>query len=62
MVRTKWWIKEGPQYMRFVLIKKDNRKWFIAKVEEISPTVWENDGAVQEAGNDEEEEEAPADE
>lgn len=62
LVRTKWWIKEGPQYMRFVLIKKDNRKWFIAKVEEISPTVWENDGAVQEAGNDEEEEEAPADE
>ena len=61
LVRTKRWIKEGPQYMRFVLIKKDNRKWFIAKVEEISPTVWENDGAVQEAGNEEEEEEAPAD-
>ncbi len=63
LVRTKFWIKEGPQYMRFVLIKKDNRKWFIAKVEEISPTVWENDGAAQdEAAGDEEDEEAPADE
>lgn len=63
LVRTKFWIKEGPQYMRFVLIKKDNRKWFIAKVEEISPTVWENDGAAQEeAAGEEEDEEAPADE
>jgi hypothetical protein len=63
LVRTRFWIKEGPQYMRFVLIKKDNRKWFIAKVEEISPTVWENDGAAQEeAAGEEEEEEAPADE
>lgn len=63
LVRTKFWIKEGPQYMRFVLIKKDNRKWFIAKVEEISPTVWENDGAAQEeAAGEDEDEEAPADE
>jgi serine/threonine-protein kinase len=62
LVRTKFWIKQGPQYMRFVMIKKDNRKWFIAKVEEISPTVWENDGASQEEATEEEEEEAPAEE
>lgn len=62
LVRTKFWIKQGPRYMRFVVIKKDNRKWFIAKVEEISPTVWENDGATQEETTDEEDEETSADE
>jgi len=58
LVRTKFWIKTGPQYMRFVMIKKDNRKWLIAKVEEISPTIWEHDGAAQEEAPEEEEEEA----
>lgn len=45
LIRTKFWIRSGPQYMRFVMIKSDNRKWLIGKVEEIAPTIWENDGA-----------------
>ncbi len=56
LVRTKYWIKTGPQYMRFVMSKKENRKWLIAKVEFISPTVWENDGNMQEEAPEEEEE------
>ncbi|MBX9670360.1 MAG: protein kinase [Candidatus Obscuribacterales bacterium] len=56
LVRTKYWIKTGPQYMRFVMSKKENRKWLIAKVEFISPTVWENDGNMQEEPAEEEEE------
>jgi serine/threonine protein kinase len=58
LVRTKYWMKSGPQYMRFVMIKKDNKKWLIAKVEEIAPNIWENDGVVQEEAAEEEEEPA----
>ena len=49
-------MKTGPQYMRFVMIKKDNRKWLIAKVEEIAPNIWENDGVTHDEAPDEEEE------
>ncbi len=56
LVKTKHWMKTGPQYMRFVMIKKDNRKWLIAKVEEIAPNIWENDGVTHDEAPDEEEE------
>lgn len=55
LVRTKFWMKTGPQYMRFVMIKKDNRKWLIAKVEEIAPNIWESDGIIHEQQSEEEE-------
>ncbi|MDZ4834907.1 MAG: serine/threonine-protein kinase [Candidatus Melainabacteria bacterium] len=58
LVRTKHWMKTGPQYMRFVMIKKDNRKWLIAKVEEIAPNIWESDGVTHEEAPEEEEEAA----
>lgn len=56
LIKTKHWMKTGPQYMRFVMIKKDNRKWLIAKVEEIAPNIWENDGVTHEEAAEEEEE------
>ncbi|MGD9683129.1 MAG: serine/threonine protein kinase [Candidatus Obscuribacterales bacterium] len=54
LVKTKFWVKEGPGYMRFELIKKDGKKWLILKIEEISPNIWLSDGVAQ--GADEEEE------
>lgn len=58
LVKTKQWLKTGPLYMRFVIIKKDTRKWLITKVEDIAPNIWENDGVTQEAPEEEEEEAA----
>ncbi len=54
LVRTKTWVDAGPQYLRIVLLKKDNRKWLIAKIEEISPNIWENDGLINESAGGEE--------
>ncbi len=56
LVKTKYWIKKGPLYLRFSLIKKDDKIWLISNLEEVSPKIWREDGVKQEeldAGGDE---------
>jgi hypothetical protein len=53
LVKTAYWITKGPRYYRFVFVKKDNKKWLIARVEEISPNIWQSDGIVQEQPEEE---------
>ncbi len=43
LCNTNFWIRKGPRYLRFVVIKENNKKWLIHKVEEISPTIWQQD-------------------
>lgn len=57
LVKTAFWIEKGPRYYRFVLVKKDNKKWLIARIEEISPKIWTEDGIVQEMPEEEQAEE-----
>ncbi|MBX9695567.1 MAG: hypothetical protein K2Z81_24500, partial [Cyanobacteria bacterium] len=35
-------------YLRVSLIKKDDKKWLITSLEEISPNIWRDDGVKQE--------------
>ncbi len=55
LVKTDFWVKQGPRYMRMDLIKKDGKKWLIALVEEISPQIWQNDGVTETTEDDDEE-------
>ena len=62
LLKTNYWIKKGPRYMRVLTIKKDGKKWLIAQIDEISPKIWREDGVRQdvvdgEEGEGEEEEE-----
>lgn len=43
LCNTNFWIRKGPRYLRFVVIKENGKKWLIHKVEEISPTIWQQD-------------------
>lgn len=43
LCNTNFWIRKGPRYLRFIVIKENKKKWLIHKVEEISPTIWQQD-------------------
>ncbi len=43
LCNTNFWIRKGPRYLRFVVVKENKKKWLIHKVEEISPTIWQQD-------------------
>lgn len=55
LVKTDFWVKQGPRYMRMDLIKKDGKKWLIAVVEEIAPQIWQNDGVTEAKESDDDE-------
>ncbi len=43
LCNTTFWIRKGPRYLRFIIQKENGKKWLIHKVEEISPTIWQQD-------------------